>query len=262
MNATDREAVRERIAGVAADWIVRHDRGLAPQEEADFQAWLAAAPEHAAVFAERRRLWASFDAVAEQPVAVTTNVGWRSRLWIWAVPAGLATAMAALVAWTPRIREIQPLAPAAPTLALAALVPAERRFLADGSIIDLGPDAIVEIDVVASERRVRLRRGAAHFQVARDAARPFVVSTAAGVEVHVLGTRFDVWLGAAQVDVRVATGQVQVRRPGAPGAGATTIPVLGGGQRVVVPLAAEAASGVVEAAPIPAPAQPVAPMRY
>lgn len=237
MTAPDREAERERIAGAAADWIVRHDRGLAPQEEASFREWLAAAPEHAAVFAERRRLWASFDAVAAPPATTRKNGGRRSRPWTRAVPVGLAAAIAVLAAWTPRIREAGPLGPAAPTPALAPLVPAERRFLADGSTIDLGPDAQVEIDFVAGERRVRLRRGAAHFQVARDPARPFVV-VAGGVEVRAVGTIFNVRLDPAAVEVVVAEGRVKVAAPSAPG---DATPILAAGQQALVPLAGPAA---------------------
>ena len=34
------------LANVAADWVMRHDRGLSPAEQDQFLQWLAADPRH------------------------------------------------------------------------------------------------------------------------------------------------------------------------------------------------------------------------
>lgn len=70
----------------------------------------------------------------------------------------------------------------------------ERRSiaLADGSSILLDADSAVDVDYAASERRVRLLRGGAFFNVETSKV-PFVVEAANG-RVTVLGTAFEVRL--------------------------------------------------------------------
>jgi transmembrane sensor len=230
-------AEHERIALEAAAWIVARDRGLDAGEAEEFRRWCAE-PRHAAVLAEREREWRRFDLLADAPPAQATGRPWIRRL---AVPLGIAAAAAVIFRFAPGPASAPTDFSSRPTAAVAALpapVPEQRRFLADGSVIDLGPGATAEVAFADGERRIRLLRGAARFTVAHDAARPFVVRTDSGIEVRALGTVFDVWLEAAAVDVRVASGRVQVRAAAPAGGGqpAREIPVLGGGQRVVVPV--------------------------
>jgi transmembrane sensor len=84
--------------------------------------------------------------------------------------------------------------------------------LADGSIVELQARAEVEVDFSGALRRVRLKRGMAYFDVAKDPARPFVV-TAEGLEVRAVGTAFAVQLAAQKVEVLVTEGRVRVDRP-------------------------------------------------
>jgi transmembrane sensor len=126
------------------------------------------------------------------------------------------------------------------TAEVAALAaPCERRTLEDGSVVDLNRGAAVEVDFTATERRVTLVRGEANFTVAKDVARPFIV-TAGGVAVRAVGTVFNVRLGGAGVEVVVAEGRVQVDAPG--GAAQDGAQVLAVGQSAVVPLAKVAAT--------------------
>jgi len=85
----------------------------------------------------------------------------------------------------------------------------ERQILPDGSIVELKAGARVTVDYAAALRRVVLDQGEAHFQVAKDASRPFVVS-ARGVEVRAVGTAFSVQLRPNQVEVLVTEGRVAV----------------------------------------------------
>jgi transmembrane sensor len=89
------------------------------------------------------------------------------------------------------------------------------RVLADGTVVELNGAAVIVSDYTASERRVRLERGEAHFTVKKDAARPFIV-TAAGVSVRAVGTAFNVRLAGASVEVLVTEGQVRLQPPLAP----------------------------------------------
>jgi len=107
--------------------------------------------------------------------------------------ASLATAIPATVA--------------APTAIVTR--PAVER-LPDGSDVELKGDARIAVDFTPEFRRVRLVRGEAHFHVAKDARRPFLVQ-ADGVEVRAVGTAFSVQLAPDVVDVIVTEGTVRVQ---------------------------------------------------
>lgn len=83
--------------------------------------------------------------------------------------------------------------------------------LDDGSTATLGTDSAIAVDYGVGERRVRLLRGDAYFEVHRDTSRPFLVA-AGDAQVTVLGTGFEVRLhqdGAADVAVRHGLVQVE-----------------------------------------------------
>ncbi|WP_390349091.1 sigma-70 family RNA polymerase sigma factor [Variovorax boronicumulans] len=94
-----------------------------------------------------------------------------------------------------------------------------RHTLQDGSSLQLDAQSQAEVRYYAAQRLVNLTRGAAFFDVTRDAARPFVV-TAGAVRVTVLGTRFGVERQGNRADggdvvlVQVASGHVRVEAPG------------------------------------------------
>ncbi len=93
----------------------------------------------------------------------------------------------------------------------------EQRLirLADGSSVRLDTDSRIEVAFASDARNVKLERGQAFFEVAHDAARPFLV-TAGRVSVRAVGTRFDVRaLGGGQASVTLVEGIVEVRRQGA-----------------------------------------------
>lgn len=92
--------------------------------------------------------------------------------------------------------------------------PAQRQTvtLPDGSRITLGADSAVSAELRSDERMLRLTRGEAYFQVAKDAKRPFVVR-AGEARVRAVGTEFNVRLSARRTVVAVAEGVVRVSAP-------------------------------------------------
>ena len=84
-----------------------------------------------------------------------------------------------------------------------------RRELPDGSVVDLKPGAEIAVEFSPALRRVVLRAGEAHFAVAKNPMRPFVVAVG-GVEVRAVGTEFSVQARANAVDVLVTEGRVAV----------------------------------------------------
>lgn len=85
-----------------------------------------------------------------------------------------------------------------------------RLPLPDGSALTLDADSAVEVRLLAARRETRLLRGGAFFDVAPDAARPFVV-LAGQARITVIGTRFAVEMGSRGVDVTVESGHVIVQ---------------------------------------------------
>jgi transmembrane sensor len=88
----------------------------------------------------------------------------------------------------------------------------EQRLvtLADGSTVMLNTATRIGVEYTASERRIRLERGEALFQVTPDSQRPFIVSAGTGW-ARALGTRFNVALDGESVIVVVLQGLVEVR---------------------------------------------------
>ncbi len=139
-----------------------------------------------------------------------------------------------------------------PAPAVFAAVPEDRR-LPDGTLVELRPGARLTVDFSDAVRRVVLETGEAHFSVAKNPARPFVV-VAGGVEVRAVGTAFAVAMFRGQVGVLVTEGRVALERPANANLAAVatdpgsvrTLATLGAGDRVRV----EAGS---TAAPVTAP---------
>jgi transmembrane sensor len=127
----------------------------------------------------------------------------RLRRFIAVTAAAAAVAVLGVFA----ARPWQPAAASAPTL--ASLPAPGREILPDGSIIVRRGPAEITVTYGADARRITLARGTAHFDVARDPARPFIV-TAAGVTVRAVGTAFSVGVGSGEVEVLVTEGRVAV----------------------------------------------------
>lgn len=83
--------------------------------------------------------------------------------------------------------------------------------LEDGSVIHLNTDSLVTILYSQNERRIRLTKGEAHFDVAHDKTRPFIVE--AGVNsVTAVGTAFNVELRSKEgFELLVTEGKVLVQ---------------------------------------------------
>lgn len=232
----------------ASEWVMRHDRGLSPAEQDAFLQWLAADPRHAEAMARQRSAWEAFDRLAGLHASVPTApdpdlLSPRSRAvaarpWLGAiwVAAPLAAAAALALAFLPeQVGAVFSRAPAPVSAEVTArLAPIEERILPDGSVLRLNRGTLLTIDFSSGERRVRLERGEVAFEVAKDAARPFVVAIG-GVSVRAVGTAFNLRRAASAVEVIVTEGRVAVTPPGA--SPAVPVPLLSAGHGALVPLA-------------------------
>lgn len=188
----------ERIAKDAAYWIEQINRPVVDTtQSARFDAWIGADPRHGDAFARLQSLWDSSilemalndpdlmideedpdGAAAEAPA--TLPVG---RPFRWLVGAAMAAAIAAAVPlWlmSGTHQRLETSKGAGATIVLA-----------DGSRVDLSPDAEIEAEYRPWSRTVTLVRGEAYFDVRHESWRPFRVASGNN-EVVVLGTAFNV----------------------------------------------------------------------
>jgi len=202
------------IEEVAADWLTLRAEGFSSTQKRDFERWCRVDPRHAAAVARLEAACALLEKMplvrAELQPVVEFPVKPRSIAPVKRSPVlRIVFAMAAAVAlaafgWWQWARP-QPSAQLYATSAGGY----ERVVLADGSVVELNANSEVRVELLPSERRVALQRGEAHFTVAHDTARPFIVS-ARGVAVRAVGTAFNVRLAATSVEVLVTEGKVAV----------------------------------------------------
>ena len=205
----------DEVERQAATWVLRCDRGLTPAEQDDFSSWLAANPRHGEQLARHREHWKRLDRLVDwrpehgaQPNPDLLAPSHKTSFKV-VVPFSLALAAAAVVAMAFILRSPKPSDTASHPVVAAPPSVETQRVLSDGSIVELNAGTVISTDFTGSERRVRLEKGEAHFTVAKDHLRPFVV-TVHGIDVRALGTAFNVRLGGTGVEVLVTEGRIQV----------------------------------------------------
>lgn len=209
--STPASPLPEAIVTAASTWLARRDRGLTPAEQDAYLQWLREDERHGLAVARLAKAWSALDTLAEwrpehsqKPnpdlLAVPHRRFWRGAAVVVAFAAALALAFVIL----------KPFGSAPTTVQVVRH--SELRTLADGSVVELNKDAEIAVDYSSAERHIRLLRGEAHFTVAKNPDRPFVV-TAGGVRVRALGTVFNVRLNGDAVDVLVTEGKVRIDPP-------------------------------------------------
>jgi len=202
---SDRE-IRE----TATTWLACLDGDPSPAERAAFERWCASNPRHTAVVGELRAAWSALD----QPRAAGQIEVLRHGLHIRARQRQrrrrlLATAACGLLAFAALPWLEKPAAPPAGIAAQVRVLETRRLTLPDGSVAELSPRARIEIEFGGTHRHVALLTGEAHFEVVKDADRPFIVA-ANGVQVRAVGTAFAVDISDGDVRVIVTEGTVAV----------------------------------------------------
>jgi transmembrane sensor len=228
----------------AADWLSRRDSGLTSAQEMELSGWLSTDPRHAKAFHELAGAWRRLDLVRDggKPAVERTTERPRRAMMVRfpqvVVVAMAASIVIAAVAWRLRPAGENRFA----TTASTATGVTRSLPLPDGSMVQLNRDSAVAVRYESTGRHVRLIRGEAHFTVAQDKSKPFIVSVGQ-VAVRAVGTAFNVRLTSASVEVLVTEGKVAVDDAGKGHsllAATQTRPredaVLAAGERVVVPL--------------------------
>lgn len=262
-------AGQDPVDAAAADWMVRRQDGLTPEEEAQLRAWLDADASHARALQGLEAAWGRLDELPEDGVDAL-----RARLPA-VEPAGAAATTGAPHAWWAPWRPLLPrLARPMAAIALVFLVVGgvawvgganwqnqptfhqsfatergqqQEVRLPDGSVLRLDTATQVDVRLYRQRREVRLLEGQAMLAVASRPQQPFDV-LAGPLRITVVGTRFSVrhtqtGLGNGGVRVSVEEGRVRVARNDGEDAAGAALPAsveLGAGQSV----AADAQGGI------------------
>ncbi|WDZ98215.1 FecR domain-containing protein [Herbaspirillum sp. WKF16] len=255
MNQAHGQSDTESLERQAAEWLVRLGAGTAVERRRAaeaFAAWKQADPRHARAAAGMERFLAQFEQ-ARQP---GDDDGRAARMALEAarpkrggnrVRRAVAALCLALAMGVPAYSVLQAYPPA---LLMADLRTADGAWqthtLEDGTRITLQGGSAVNLRYDARRRAVQLLRGEILVQVARDAARPFLVETAQG-SIRALGTRFVVQEAAAVTTLSMLESKVRVRGVADASDGGVTV---GAGQRVRITAAGVGAVEAVDAAGI------------
>ncbi len=201
----------DAIEAAAVRWVARLDRTPDdPDLALEIERWCMENPRHAGALLRTRAVWSGIDAgdVDDVPIDAIFETGPSvSRRRVLAASGGLAIAAAAVGAiWLGTRGDT----------ALATAV-GERRIakLDDGSTIVLNTASRTHVRMTPEQRSVALDDGEAWFAVAKDHARPFIVS-AGDVRVRAVGTAFAVRRHVGRAEVTVTEGRVRVWSVAAP----------------------------------------------
>lgn len=216
-----RDPEDEAVRLEAADWIARlHAPDGATDREA-FEAWRGADPAHAVAYERMEQRWEQSKFLANTELGRSRRLhrarnGWLHPLRSHAIAASIAALLlVGLGAFG--LRETGYFQP--PGGAEAAITYASRDGelrtirLSDGSRVILDAGTALRVAFTSAERRLRLDRGRARFDVAHDSDRPFVVD-ANGGSVIAHGTMFDVSVTDTGVKVVLLTGDIEVLKRG------------------------------------------------
>ena len=234
-------------ADQAAEWFARQRTGpLSQTEEAEFAQWLRADPAHTAAWASYDRLWRQLETVRDDPTILALRESARrstersrSRRRTWQITGLLAASVVlGLVSWwamgyrslmdktSPKTSDMRSLE--------TQVRDAQTRvgeqsvvLLPDGSKVTLNTASSIHADYSGPERRVILLGGEAFFDVAKDPARPFIVS-AGSRQVVAVGTAFAVRVKDHQVQVTLVEGKVRVLRRSATSTSPTSLTQIAG----------------------------------
>jgi transmembrane sensor len=216
-----RPSEAEAIEATAAAWLAQRDDGLTPEQTAEFFQWRGADVRHEAAVARLEATWTALQQLREfRPEAarhpdrdlLRAPIGRRRAVPFPALAATVTLAASLVLAAVWWFSPAQRRAENAAQTYATTLDGYERVALADSSIVELNSASEINVNFSPAERRVRLVRGEAHFTVAKNPARPFLVE-AGSVAVRAVGTAFNVRLGAKQIEVLVTEGRVAVATP-------------------------------------------------
>lgn len=232
----------------ASEWLVKNRSGeLELDEKRSFDAWLRESPHHIRAYLELTSVWEDVGSLDPRGNVTADELIARALNETNVVSLEAAAQARASISAEPRARARRmrfAMAASAVLVSLAAMWLytqrnvyttgiGEQRSIAlnDGSTITLNSRSRIRVAYNDTEREVDLVEGQALFHVAKDLARPFIV-TSGDTRVRAVGTQFDVYRKASGTVVTVVEGRVAVNESVQQARGAEVLLVAG--EQVVV----------------------------
>ncbi len=213
----EHETFPQSVRETAAQWHERLRREKVSEEtRAAFAAWIAESPDHPRTYDSVHECWTRLQGLGAEPeilalrhetaLRLTRGASSRIRPLRWAVAAVLVLAMGAA-----GVRLLGSIGMGGSDRYSTGTGERLAVSLADGSQLTLDTQSELRVAFTQAERLVRLTRGQAFFEVARDPEHPFVVEVGNHRFVAV-GTAFDVRVDGEQVKITMVEGAVRVER--------------------------------------------------
>jgi transmembrane sensor len=200
------------IDQTAFEWVARkHARGLAGPEQAELDAWLEADIRHKGAYARAMAIYNALQ-LASSPESASTQFAGpvaheeaprRTPRRQFLLYGGLAAGLAA-VATKAGLAVFDK-----GTVLSTAKGEFRKVPLQDASIANINSGSQIEVAYTRQQRRIRLHKGEAWFEVAKDKSKPFIVE-AGDARVRAVGTAFAVRRFANGTEVLVTEGTVEV----------------------------------------------------
>ncbi|MEW9798167.1 FecR family protein [Alteromonas sp. CYL-A6] len=232
MNNVHQFSTKEDIQEQAYLWISRLDRGLRDEEKTQLDLWLAESQAHRKTLMDAASLWDDMSVLNELsglfPHSYKKADMSRVRQLVsqarWSVAAGFLLMAVAVGLMIDTMMVGKPDTLAHATQKITTGVGEQKNVvLADGSTLHLNTNTVLTVDYSNSMRSLVLLRGEAHFDVAHDKTRPFVV-TAGDNTVTAVGTAFNMqYVDDNAFELVVTEGKVLVKDRFSPYAGASSL---------------------------------------
>jgi transmembrane sensor len=223
------------IEATAADWFAKREAGRwRAEDQAQLEAWLDASTAHRIAYIRLQTAWERSGRLKALGAGVPAGTIPPRDSWGFAALPKAADPDRYL-RQTPKIRTVLSrrfVRAMAISLTIVMAVGTAWQFLAnnassyktqigaistvplsDGSKITLNTNSQIRVELNASERRIALDQGEAYFEVAKDAARPFIVAIA-DKRVIAVGTKFSIRREHDDIRVLVTEGRVRIESNG------------------------------------------------
>lgn len=203
-------AKNQEIDDQAVEWAAKKSLGtLAPEEQAELEAWLAADIRHLGAYAKAMAIDARLKRMRGILIFRTAP---RKALAAWSRRRVILTGSVAASVAAVGLLSLNLWQRGRAEVLSTAVGQSRTAWLSDGSTVTLNTNSRVEVRYTGKSRRVRLLQGEALFDVAKDKQRPFIVE-AGDTQVRAVGTSFAVTvLPERPVQVLVREGVVEMKR--------------------------------------------------
>jgi len=207
----------------AADWLVRldSDRPLSQDELQQLKSWMQTSPAHREQLQRLTKYWHRANQLAElsfplpgspRPDGLTANMRYQFRQLFTSARQATVTLSAVFtlcmaVAIGLLINSGDSSSVSGNGIYQTRIGEQNTITLSDGSVIQLNTNSRLQVNYVDQLRQVVLMAGEAHFDVAKEPDRPFLVKAGEGM-VQAVGTAFSVRLNPEALRVTVTEGKV------------------------------------------------------